>query len=62
MKSSSKIKMNFTRGLAKLVVMDAGADESGEYMCEASNAHGTVTKTVQLNVQGMYTHHNLQYM
>ena len=52
MKSSRNIKMSFLRGEAKLVVMEAAAEDEAEYRCEATNKHGSNSLNTELTVIG----------
>lgn len=52
LKSSRTHKMTFVRGLAKLLIFEASADDACEFRVEATNKFGTASLTAQLDVIG----------
>lgn len=50
---SSNVKFSAASD-GSLYVVSPGGEETGEYMCTATNAAGYATRKVQLTVYGMY--------
>ena len=53
-KSSATRKVTFVRGEAKLVIMEAGEDDDGEFRLEAKNAFGEASQTATVTVKREY--------
>lgn len=55
--SSMDFQITFKAGLARLVIREAFAEDSGRFTCTATNKAGSVSTSCHLHVKGKYTCH-----
>uniref|UniRef100_A0A663MAN0 Ig-like domain-containing protein n=1 Tax=Athene cunicularia TaxID=194338 RepID=A0A663MAN0_ATHCN len=55
--SSMDFQITFKAGLARLVIREAFAEDSGRFTCTATNKAGSVSTSCQLYVKGMCIYH-----
>lgn len=61
--SSIDFQVTFQSGIARLMIREAFAEDSGRFTCSAVNEAGTVSTSCYLAVQGWWPHsHRLLYM
>uniref|UniRef100_A0A8C9LDC9 Ig-like domain-containing protein n=1 Tax=Pavo cristatus TaxID=9049 RepID=A0A8C9LDC9_PAVCR len=53
--SSMDFQITFKAGLARLVIREAFAEDSGRFTCTATNKAGSVSTSCHLHVKGKYT-------
>lgn len=56
--SSIDFQITFKAGVARLVIREAFAEDSGRFTCTATNVAGTVSTSCHLHVQGKYICHS----
>lgn len=55
--SSMDFQITFKAGLARLVIREAFAEDSGRFTCTATNKAGSVSTSCHLHVKGKYMYH-----
>ncbi|NXA48856.1 TITIN protein, partial [Nothocercus julius] len=55
--SSMDFQITFKAGLARLVIREAFAEDSGRFTCTATNKAGSVSTSCHLHVKGKYIYH-----
>lgn len=60
LQASNRLHMSFVESTAVLTVLDASAEDAGDYICEAQNSAGTASCSTSVSVKGQQhgsTHH-----